>query len=80
VGAYPRIADLPDRPQDPASADLLVPLLIQAPIGDMHLLTTIATIGAPFDVTLEEVRLETDPPSGRRGVRRGLASVGLRSS
>ena len=29
----------------------------------MRLLTTIATIGAPFDVTLEELRLETLLPA-----------------
>jgi hypothetical protein len=42
----------------------------------MHLLTTIATIGAPFDVTLEEVRPETLLPADAapEEVLRALAS------
>lgn len=59
VRDYPDIGDLPDRPLIPQGSDLLVPLHIHADMLDVRLFTTIATIGAPYDVTLEELRLET---------------------
>ncbi len=63
VRAYPGVDQLPDRPELPSGSDLLVPLHVRVPVGEMRLLTTIATIGAPFDVTLEELRLETLLPA-----------------
>lgn len=63
VRAYPGVDQLPDRPKLPSGSDLLVPLHVRTPVGEMRLLTTIATIGAPFDVTLEELRLETLLPA-----------------
>ena len=63
VRAYPGVDQLPNRPELPSGSDLLVPLHVRTPVGEMRLLTTIATIGAPFDVTLEELRLETLLPA-----------------
>ncbi len=59
VGAYPGVAQLPARPDTPRGADLLVPLHFRIDGGDLKLFTTIATIGAPYDLTLEELRLES---------------------
>ncbi len=63
VRAYPGVDQLPDRSELPAGSDLLVALHIRTPVGEMRLLTTIATIGAPFDATLAELRLETLLPA-----------------
>lgn len=48
----------------PASADeLLVPLVLRTPVGLRRFFTTIATIGAAYDVTLEELRIESLLPA-----------------
>jgi len=60
---YPGIADLPGRPELPSSQDLLVPLHLNTSDFELRLFTTIATIGAPYDITLEELRLETLLPA-----------------
>ena len=57
---YPGVAELRRRAALPTGADLLVPL--EATIGSgevVRLVSTIATLGAPYDVTLDELRLET---------------------
>ncbi len=63
VRAYPGVADLPAGPKVPTSSALLVPLHIRTEDLELTLFTTIATIGAPYDVTLEELRLETLLPA-----------------
>jgi len=63
IRAYPGVAELPDRPEMPTGADLLVPLHLDLDDGNLRLFTTIATIGAPYDITLEELRLETLLPA-----------------
>lgn len=63
VRAYPGVSELRERAALPSGADLLVSLHLRTPAGELRLLTTIATIGAPFDVTLEELRLETLLPA-----------------
>jgi len=63
VRSYPGITELPARPDLPTSQDLLVPLHLRTPDHDLRLFTTIATIGAPYDITLEELRLETLLPA-----------------
>jgi hypothetical protein len=60
---YPGTGHLGRRPEVPSGSDLLIPLHIRTPVGELRLLTTIATIGAPYDVTLEELRLETLLPA-----------------
>ena len=47
----------------PDGNDLLVPVHVRLGDLDLRFFTTIATIGAPFDVTLEELRLETLLPA-----------------
>ena len=63
VSGYPGVADLAVRFGLPDAADLMVPLHFRLAEGDLRLFTTIATIGAPYDVTLEELRLETLLPA-----------------
>ncbi len=63
VRGYPGIADLPDGSMLPRGDDLAVPLHIRTSDFDLRLFTTIATIGAPYDITLEELRLETLLPA-----------------
>lgn len=60
---YPDVAELPQRPEIPTSHDLFVPANITLNGIDLQLFTTIATIGAAFDITLEELRLETLLPA-----------------
>lgn len=57
---FPDLAALRKGPDLPTGADLVVPLqIITDDNTELSLLTTIATVGAPYDVTLDEVRLET---------------------
>ena len=61
--SFPGVADLADRPMIPEGRDLLVPVRIDVDGTELEFFTTIATIGAPYDVTLEELRLETLLPA-----------------
>lgn len=63
VRGYPGVDRLPDRPSLPDGSELLVPVDLRTPLGDLSFFTTITTIGAPFDLTLEELRLETLLPA-----------------
>ena len=64
VLAYPGVAELRREAALPSGADLLVPLEVETFAGrHLRLVTTIATIGAPYDVTLDELRLETFFPA-----------------
>lgn len=47
----------------PQADELLVPIVLRTPLGDLETFTTIATIGAAHDVTLEELRIETLLPA-----------------
>jgi hypothetical protein len=49
--------------RDAAADDLVMPLHLTLGGFDLRLFTTIATIGAPLDVTVEEFRLETLLPA-----------------
>ena len=75
VMGYPGLSDLLSAPDLPASSDLLVPMIVATPLGNLSFLTTIATIGAPYDVTLEELRLETLLPADEKtsNILRSLA-------
>ncbi len=55
--------DLTER--TPRADELLVPLILRTPLGEIETFTTIATIGAAHDVTLEELRIETLLPATR---------------
>ncbi len=63
--SYPGVAELPDAPPTPTSGDLILPMVLASPAGTLRLISMIATIGAAFDVTLEELRLETLLPADR---------------
>ncbi len=47
----------------PQADELLVPIALITPLGNLEMFTTIATIGAAHDVTLEELRIETLLPA-----------------
>lgn len=58
--AYPDLNGLRRNTELPTGTDLLVTIRLTTRGGDaIRLLSTIATIGAPYDVTLDELRLET---------------------
>ena len=63
VLAYPGISDLPTRTLLPEGRDLVVPVHLNVDGVDLRFFTTITTIGAPFNITLEELRLETLLPA-----------------
>lgn len=61
---YPGVEELRRHAALPTGADLLVPLELETFDGTtLRLVSTVATIGAPYDVTLDELRLETFFPS-----------------
>lgn len=47
----------------PTADELLIPIVLRTPLGELEVFTTIATIGAAHDVTLEELRIETLLPA-----------------
>ena len=61
--SYPDVAALRRLPEPPKGTDLLVPVHYRMNGLDVRMFSTIATIGASFDVTLEELRLETFFPA-----------------
>ena len=79
VRGYPGVTDLPERPRLPSGADLLVPLHLRTADLEVRLFTTIATIGAPYDVTLEELRLETLFPADEESEEALRAIAGVAS-
>lgn len=62
---YPGVADLPARPALPTGNDLTLAMQVETDRGVLRFLSVIATIGEPFDVTLEELRIETLLPADR---------------
>jgi transcriptional regulator with XRE-family HTH domain len=60
---YPGVAELSRLVNLPTADDLLVPIHIRAHELELRLFTTIATIGAAHDITLEELRIETLLPA-----------------
>ncbi|MCY0939714.1 helix-turn-helix domain-containing protein [Streptomyces sp. H34-S4] len=81
VSAYPAPphAGLPTGPVDPTG--MVVPLRIRTPLGDMALFSMIATFGAPTDVTLSELAVETFFPMDEESARllRDYAAAGNRT-
>lgn len=63
VNTYPDVADLPSRGALPDGTDLVLPVDVEIDGQRLSFFTTITTIGAPFDITLEELRLETLLPA-----------------
>ncbi len=71
---FPDVERLRRTPHLPAGSDLVTPLDVTTFGGDrLRLITTIATLGAAFDVTLDELRLETFFPTDEAS-RRVLAA------
>lgn len=62
---YPDVAELRGPPRIPTGDDLLLPVHYRVDEFEVRLMSTIATIGAPYDVTLEELRLETFYPADK---------------
>ena len=60
---YPGVSELSREPELPSPDDLLLPIHYRSGDLDLRLFSTIATIGAPYDLTLEELRLETFFPA-----------------
>lgn len=63
VLGYPGVTELKRQPELPTPNDLLLPIHYRSGKLDLRLFSTIATIGAPYDITLEELRLETFFPA-----------------
>lgn len=57
---------------------IVVPLRIRTPLGDMAFFSTIATFGAPADVTLSELAVESFFPMDEQTdtLLRALAAMG----
>lgn len=72
---YPDVADLRHTPERPTADDLLVPFHYRIGDVELKLFSTIATIGAAHDITLEELRLESffaADPATEQLLRSGL--------
>ncbi len=65
VTAYPGIAELPRRTRGQAGGNLITELRIDAGDAELRLITTISSLAAASDVTLDELRLETLLPADR---------------
>jgi hypothetical protein len=76
VLAYPGVAGLNAEARPPTGTDLLLPLHFRTRDLELRLFSTFSTIGAPYDVTLEELRLETFFPADENSERtlRALAN------
>lgn len=61
----------------PAAGDLAVPLVMESDHGDLSLLYTTTVFGSPFDVTLDEIAIETFFPADTRtaGILRAMADL-----
>lgn len=57
VTAYPGVDA--GEPRAPTASDLLLPVHYRIGDADIRLAGTIATLGTPYDVTLDELRIET---------------------
>ncbi|PXX57688.1 DNA-binding XRE family transcriptional regulator [Nocardia tenerifensis] len=60
VSRYPRLPDPPDEPRVDAAqpSPFEVPIRVRTPAGELSMFSTMATFGAPADVTLSELAIE----------------------
>ncbi len=79
---YDEVMEYPDLPSPseallPSGNDLLLPIHYRFGEVDVRLITTITTLGAAYDVTLEELRLEVSYPADRasEAALRGLVGA-----
>ena len=70
VAAYPGIADLPRPSLRSTAGNLVTDLRITTDHGELRLITTISSLAAASDVTLDELRLETLLPVDRASADR----------
>lgn len=63
VLSYADVSELRRMPRTPAGTDLLLPIHYRTEDLELQLFSTFSTIGAAYDVTLEEIRLETFFPA-----------------
>jgi transcriptional regulator with XRE-family HTH domain len=79
VAAYPLPPDLVEEPDDDTAqpSPFEVPLRIRTPFGELRMFSTMATFGAPADVTLSELAIELFYPldTFTADAMRGLAAV-----
>ncbi|MFX0579150.1 helix-turn-helix domain-containing protein [Nocardia nepalensis] len=79
VAAYPLPPDLVVEPDDDAAqpSPFEVPLRIRTPFGELRMFSTMATFGAPADVTLSELAIELFYPldTFTAEALRGVAAV-----
>ncbi|MEU9609756.1 helix-turn-helix transcriptional regulator [Streptomyces sp. NPDC048057] len=69
VAAYPVPPDADDVPAPSDPGGFTAPLRVRTPLGDLSLFSMIATFGAPADVTLSELAVETFFPADEATAR-----------
>ncbi|HZF81374.1 MAG TPA: helix-turn-helix domain-containing protein, partial [Rubrivivax sp.] len=62
--SYPGALAAEDEPEHGID-DVIMPIVINSPLGRFHFITTITVFGAPHDVTLAEIAVETLLPADR---------------
>ena len=74
---YPGVEALASAARSPSGDDLLLPIHYRTDSIDVRLVSTIATLGSPYDVTLEELHLESFYPADAdsEAVLRAMARV-----
>ncbi|MGB1503873.1 MAG: helix-turn-helix domain-containing protein [Acidimicrobiales bacterium] len=65
VGTYPGVADLADRRPGRPSNELLMPMMLDMPVGRLRFVSMVAELDGPFDVALDELRIKTLLPLDR---------------
>jgi transcriptional regulator with XRE-family HTH domain len=65
--------DLAEQPEQPSPDDLVVPLRLRSPAGELAFFSTVATFGTPRDITLTELSIESFFPADE-ATRRALAA------
>ena len=66
VALLAELQALPGPPPDEGEHDeVIVPLVVNSPLGRLEFITTITVFGAPHDVTLAEIAIETLLPADR---------------
>jgi transcriptional regulator with XRE-family HTH domain len=69
VLAYPNVARLGPVPPEHHETELLVPMRMATPLGELSMFTTLTTFGTPMDVTLSELSIELFFPSDENSER-----------
>jgi transcriptional regulator with XRE-family HTH domain len=62
LAAYPAP---PGGSEDTASSDVVVPLRLRIPGGELRFFSTVTTFGTPMDITVEELSIESFFPADR---------------